>query len=207
MTIQECKNKAFQLLNQYSIVGSSIPLTYNDQADDNIRMIGLINDAMMEIATVAKPITEFESFEVPAIGFEIQTADIEHVMPPNIFQPICVRFLPAGGGPQIMVEANKYKWLGDDTILVPNRPAGTYVVEYSRYPAQYTLTTNPNTRLDNTPDTHSIIPYYVAAMIALDDNTKAYYALYNVWETRLSRLNLKNPHATITQVEDVYNFF
>lgn len=205
-TIRETMDKSLQLLNQYSIVGAQIPLTYNDQQDDELRMIGLINDAMMEIATVAKPITEFETFEVEKVPDTEPTKNIEHLMPPDIYQPISVRFTPACGGPEIMVEANKYKWLGEETLLVPNRPAGTYVVEYSRYPAQYNLDTNKNTRLDNTPDTHSIIPYFVAAMIALDDNQKAYYALYNVWETRLSRLNLKNAHAVITQVEDVYGF-
>lgn len=106
-----------------------------------------------------------------------------------------------------------FKWFENDVILVLNRPAGVYRVEYSRAPYRIDpikviegSDTLLNAELDNTPDTHPAIPYYVAAMIALDQNPKTYYALYNVWETRLSRMGYRPPHATAQPVMDMYGF-
>ena len=65
MTIQACIDAALQLLNQYTIMGVPVPSTYNDQEDDKLRMINLINDAVMEIATNARPIISYVEFTVP----------------------------------------------------------------------------------------------------------------------------------------------
>lgn len=205
MTIRDCMDAALQLLNQYSIAGTLVPLSYNDQSDDENRMINLINDAQMQIATTVRPIEERLSFVVPEPELTEPDRYIENEMPEGFNNPIALYFTPSKG-PQIMTDANRYKWLGDNTLLLPNRPAGTYDLVYGRVPVRYDKDTDKTTALDNKPDTHEIIPYYVAAMIAIDDNPKAYYALYNVWETRLSRLGMKPAHAVSTQIEDVYGF-
>ena len=56
MTIRQCMDAVLQLLNQYSIAGSLVPLSYNDQKDTENRMINLINDAQMSLATTVRPI-------------------------------------------------------------------------------------------------------------------------------------------------------
>lgn len=187
-------------------MGGPIPDTYNDQEDDKIRMINLINDAMMEIATNARPILAFTEFEVPARKPGEPIVDLDFAMPSDFDRATAVLFTPAFGRDRTAREANDYKWLGNDVLLVPSAYAGTYRVEYMRYPAQYNDSTPLNTILDNTPDTHVIIPYYVAAMIANYDDQKAYYNLFNQWETRLSRLGYKPPHATSERIQDVYGF-
>ena len=65
MTIRQCMDFALQLLNQYSITGTLVPLSYNDQSDTELRMINLINDAQMEIAKTVKPIVETMTVEIP----------------------------------------------------------------------------------------------------------------------------------------------
>ena len=206
MTIQDCIDTTFKLLNQYTIMGTPVPSTYNDQEDDEIRMIPFINDAIMEIATVARPILAFTEFEVPPKSPNEPVRDIDFAMPSDFDRATAVLFTPAFGRDRTAREASDYKWLGNDVILVPNAFPGTYRVEYMRYPAQYTADTPRDTILDNTPDTHSVIPYYVAAMIANYDDQKAYYNLFNMWETRLSRLGYKPPHATSERIDDVYGF-
>lgn len=209
---------AFQLLNHYSIAGELVPLSYNDQADDKNRMLNLINDAQMAIAMSVRPISAFHTVEIPVLGRDVPMAEIEVQMPEDFDQALSIYFSPAldergrpiGGtseccGP-FTREASKYKWM-DDVLLLPNRPAGTYRIEYSRYPVRYTPETPETTYLDNKPDTHPPIPYYVAAMIAVEENPKLYYALYNIWETRLARLvENKKPHAVVHQICDVYGF-
>lgn len=208
MTIRACMNAALQLLNQYSIAGTLVPLSYNDQADTELRMVNLINDAQMTIATTVKPIEEALTFEVPILDHSVPDAMIEQKMPEEFNHQLALYFTPAEGNRMPMpLDANRYKWIGDDLLLVPNRPAGQYRLTYNRFPVRYDETTDKETtELDNKPDTHEIIPYYVAAMIAVDENPKAYYALYNVWETRLVRLGYRPPHAVSTQVSDVYGF-
>ena len=188
-------------------MGVDIPLTYNDQEDDIKRMVmPLINDAMMEIATNVRPIYTYVEFTVPKKNLNEPFKDLQFQMPEDFDRAVAVYFTPAFGRNQTTDEADYYKWYGDDTFTVPDRYAGTYRVEYMRWPAQYDEATDVNTELDNTPDTHSVIPYYVAAMIANWDDQKAYYNLFNQWETRLSRLGYKPPHATFERVRDVYGF-
>lgn len=219
MTIKECMDAAFQLLNHYSIAGNIVPLSYNDQADDKNRMLNLINDAQMAIAMSVRPISAFHTVEMPLLPAGTPLAEIEVEMPEDFDQAISVYFSPAldengkviGGTPAccgpFTRDASQYKWIGDDVLLLPNKPAGTYRIEYSRYPIRYTPETPETTYLDNTPDTHPPIPYYVAAMIAVEENPKLYYALYNIWETRLARLQeKKKPHAVVHQICDVYHF-
>lgn len=197
---------ALQLLNQYSITGTLVPLSYNDQSDTELRMINLINDAQMEIAKMVKPIVESMTIEVPEPVRGAPMEDIAVSMPDDFNHVIGVYFTPANGFNQTTVDASTYKWLGDDTILLPNRPAGIYRIEYNRFPVRYDKDVDQSTELDNTPDTHEAIPYYIAAIISLDENQRAYFALYNVWETRLSRLGYKPAHAVRTMVQDVYGF-
>lgn len=205
MTIRACMDSALQLLNQYSIAGTLVPLSYNDQADTELRMINLINDAQMTIATTVKPIEAVHEFDVPVIK---KPAMIEVQMPDDFNHVLAIYFTRAGDPNRmpVPIDASRYKWIGDSLLLVPNQPAGHYRITYNRYPVRYDMSTSKDTELDNKPDTHEIIPYFVAAMIAVDENPKAYYALYNVWETRLARLGYKPPHAVSTQVEDMYGF-
>lgn len=215
MTVKECMDAALRLLNHYSIAGTIVPPSYNDQQDDLNRMIDLINDAQMEIATTSKPIPAFIEIDVPEVGHEVPTQDIKTRMPEDFIAPKAVLFTPMEKGrrPRITIEAPYYKWFDNDTILVLNRPAGQYRVEYSRAPYRISaidVMQNKggilNAELDNTPDTHPAIPYYVAAMIALDENPKTYYALYNVWETRLARMGYRPPHTAAQPVMDMYGF-
>ena len=206
MTIRGCMDFALQLLNQYSIAGALVPLSYNDQADAENRMINLINDAQMEIATTVRPIDELQDYIVPEVPINTPLEDIVCEVPEDYYRHEAMYFTPLKGRVRVMIDAAHYKWIGEHTLLLPNKPAGTYTMQYCRYPHRYEADVDKDTPLDNTPDTHEIIPYYVAAMIALDENPKAYYALYNVWETRLSRLGMKAPHAVSTLVQDVYGF-
>ena len=209
MTIRACMDAALQLLNQYSIAGTLVPLSYNDQADTEMRMLNLINDAQMAIATNVKPIEDSLEFEAPELPNDAPSAMIEQQMPDNFNYCIAIYFTPKTGQNRMPmpIDAGSYKWIGDSLLMVPNRPAGSYKVVFNRFPVRYDETTDiETTELDNKPDTHEIIPYFVAAMIAVDENPKTYYALYNVWETRLARLGYRPPHAVSTQVQDMYGF-
>lgn len=208
MTVRECMDSALQLLNQYSITGTIVPLSYNDQADTESRMINLINDAQMQIATTVRPIDTYIDVEVPPIPPMKPNDMVVVEMPEDFYRFGQVAFKKFRSFEHFFIDASHYKLLGENKIALPNRPAGSYHIEYHRYPERLDPYMRgkilEETYLDNTPDTHEIIPYFVGAMIAIDENPKTYYALYNVWETRLSRLGYKPPHAENTLVHDIY---
>ena len=299
MTIRQCMDAVFQLLNQYSIAGSKVPLSYNDQKDTENRMLNLINDAQMEIATTVRPIHEslrivneytpnllpndryclsmhrkvdeaitlgptkkpataayfevdgdavvtvgtnvvyctgsgFQEYRVLINGqadkitfggtgsynfrnvamYNGEFASADDIpqygsyrrfeMPEDFNYSISVKYTPAFGGHT--KDSAFVKWEDRTHILLPLAAPGEYFIDYCRFPVRYESDVNTDTELDNLPDTHNAIPYFVASMIAIDDHPAAYAALYNVWETKLARLGYKPATTQTTLVEDVYGF-
>ena len=70
MTYGELKNRVLELIFIYSVAGSQIPATYNNQADYIALIPGLVNNGQMDIATSVKripamvPLSELESEQV-----------------------------------------------------------------------------------------------------------------------------------------------
>lgn len=56
LTLQDVQDTALQLINQYSIAGSLVANSYNNQQDYLLRIPRLVNDAQSYIATTAKKI-------------------------------------------------------------------------------------------------------------------------------------------------------
>ena len=54
MTYGQMRDRVLMLLNQYSIAGGKIRVTYNNQADDLTRVPGAVNEALVYLATTAK---------------------------------------------------------------------------------------------------------------------------------------------------------
>ena len=67
MNYGQVRDQVLKLLNQYSIAGAQVSPSYNNQQDYLNRIPGLVNDAVMEIATTAR--------KIPAL---IRLDDLEH---------------------------------------------------------------------------------------------------------------------------------
>lgn len=304
MNIKECQDAALKHINQYSIAGSPIALSYNNQADYVQRMRDLINDAQMEIAKTTKPIfaqytitqtnipnmlpdTAYEQrkhrdtdevyevagaakayyFEVnkpatvyiehkvndvwtpvvtinavPTSGFTAYKGKvnctgqsrirfsgqytyayryyalyaynfpddasvpsfkpyIEYEMPTD-FMKMVGRGIPSYEGKNFLL-SHDYEWRGRKTLLLRRDLEGEFLVDYYRYPIRVTAATTETTELDNTPDTHEAIPYYVASGIVRQDDPSISATLYNIFETRLVRLG-EPTVSDFNQIEDVY---
>jgi hypothetical protein len=77
------------------------------------------------------------------------------------------------------------------------------IVEYYRYPKSIGDDPSDDLELDNTPDTHAALPYFVASQLVMYDDAFRYSALHNEWETRLSRLT-EPVTVEYAPVDDVY---
>jgi hypothetical protein len=205
MNYGQLKKITMQLVFSESIAGDEIPVTYNNQAD-YIRMIpALANDAMVYIATTVKRIPEL----IPLKSLELEERGNYnlYLLPKNCWRLHNGGLIwqkPSIEGP-VLERYHNYRLYANDKLMVPrNTPnLDEMMVEYYRYPMQLGDSPADNVELDNTPDTHAALPYYVAAQLVLYDDPFRYSALWNAFETRLSRIT--EPVTTeYSQVDDAY---
>lgn len=336
MTLKECKDATLKLINQYSIAGGVVALSYNNQADYIARIVPLINDAQMEIAKTVrripaeyvitqaavpnrlrgpgvdtllfhgnddvytkesdKPcrsyyfevdgdaIIEIEElisgkWSVVAVhpcnpkleGYSVMggthwedVAHLEHTQLDGGFYAYRgmagsgsgkLRFRLRGDYPYQMrnaafyeysfasaekvpsfgeymiyempddyyqldgrgipfyrhhrhntfVMSHDFRWHGDKTLLLRRELKGEFIVDYFRYPKRIDVNAPDDTELDNCPDTHEAIPYLVGSMLVSQDNPALSSTLYNIFETRISRMN-EATYSENMEVEDMYGF-
>ena len=216
MNYGQLKTLALQLAFSESIAGTQIPLSYNNQ-EDYVKMIpGLANDGMVYIATTVKKIPEviplnmlpvedageYNMYTLPSDYYKLMNGGLIWQRPdmPYDMHYTLQRF-------------HGYRLYGYDKnkkLLIPKRTPNldNMLVEYYRYPHKLPDydPADPDydsIELDNTEDTHTALPYYVASQLVMYDDPFRYTALHNEFETRLSRIT--EPITTeYAPVEDVY---
>ena len=201
MTYGEAKNAALQLINQYSIAGENIETSYNNQSDYIKRMPFLVNDAQVQIATYGKKIPE--SIELGYLYSEEHGRFTMYTMPDDFFE---------FRGFNVLVFHDKWtervpfvRTAGRNQFVVPTKLPDDAVVEYNRMPELLSATPNDTDYLDNTPDAQQLIPYFVAAHLVMGDDAYQHAALYNEYETRLSRLTTQRTWE-VAEIHDAYAF-
>lgn len=198
MTYGQVKRAALRLLNASTVAGSEIPLSYNDEADLVLAMPSLVDDAVMQIATTVKKIPAVVSLDeldrTAAGDCELYTlpADCWRLMNGGLVRP---------GSKQ---RFDGYRLVGGKLVL----PAGCtgLLAEYWRYPASVGASPEDSLPLDNSPDTHAAVPYFVAGQLVLYDDAYRYAALHGEWENRLARLGA-DVFTEKSAVRDVYAGF
>lgn len=206
MTFGQLKKLTMQLIFSESIAGSEIYESYNNQAD-YLRMIpGLANDAMTYIATTVKripklvPLSDLTAEEKGSYYLYTLPADFWRMHNGGIIWP---RPMPDGGA--VFERYHWYRLYASNQLLVPKsaKNLDEMLVEYYRYPTLLSDESDDSDELDNTPDTHVALPYYIAAQLVLYDDPFRYSALWNAFETRLSRIT--EPVTTeYSYVDDAY---
>lgn len=203
MTFLEFKRLVLQHLDQYSVAGEMIPLTYNNQADYTMRIAALANTALRTIATQAE--MKMASFVPAAKEYEGCTElpnGMTKIEMPADFWTMTGRGLPTFEGDEYHRNMH-YQWLTDREILVPTRELNKVVITYYRYPRK--LLGTDKELLDCSEAAADCASFYVAAQLARHDSPYAYQTLYNEFEQMMVRL--KKPVITETSdVEDVYGF-
>lgn len=209
MNYGQLKRTVMQLVFSESIAGNEIPVTYNNQAD-YLRMIpALVNDGMMYIATTVKRIPEM--IPLSDLDKEEKGGYYMYTMPENFWRMHNGGIVWPHQGFDGNIIYERYHWYrlyANDKLMVPaNVPnLDEMMLEYYRYPVMLGDDPLDNTELDNTPETHAALPYYVAAQLVLYDDPFRYSALWNAFETRLGRIT--EPITTeYNRVDDAYGGF
>lgn len=206
MTYGEVKNNTLELIFSDTIAGDRIAATYNCQADYEQAIPGLVNDAMVYIATTVKKIpalvelsslekTEKENFDIYTLPSDCWRINNGVILPfpKNPFHTVAERF-------------RDYRLYGGNQLWMPKGIGDKLWLDYYRYPARLGPRPDDGIELDNTPETHEPIPFYVAAYLVIYDDSFRYAAFKNEFEDRLTRIT-EPVIVEESRTADVYDFF
>lgn len=205
MQYREIRDLSLQLLNQYSIAGAEIAPTYNNQQDYLSRIPGLVNDAMLYIATTAKRIPAVREINLrdgAAGGADVAHGMYEIPLPNDLYQ-----MKPSGL--LRLYQGRTERWTRfrrvGRRLYLPGDVKGIFLLEYYRYPERLEAEPAEDEELDGLVDAQAAVPYYVAAHLALHDDPTVRDALMDEFEARLSRLS-EEQYMEAGVVTDVYGW-
>ena len=197
MKYADIKRAVLSHINQYTMAGSQVAPAYNNQADYLNRIPVLLNEALVNIRTLVKPIPVV----LPLTDGEPYGGMIRYELPPDCWT------IKTGGVSVIrggkFQRTNQYRLQGKKYILVPED--GSYTVEYYRYPVQLPLdnTLTDSYEVEEDPEVLQAATYYASAYLVLQEDEFAYATLYNDYESRLGRIS-PGITAEVQPVEDSY---
>ena len=184
MTYGQVRDAALQLIDQYSVAGAEIAETYNNQADYLQRIPLLINDCMMYIATTTRKIPS--AAKLATLDFEEHPHMRVYDAPLDFFQFRGNGLLDLTGEHPVRLPVQA--WVTGRQFVVPKDYPEEAVLEYWRLPTMIDDDPPDTLELDNAPEVHRLVPYYVAAHLVMGDDSFRYQALYNEFDARLALL-------------------
>lgn len=205
MTFEQVQNQVLKLLNQYSVAGALVAPAYNNQQDYLNRVANLANDAVMEIATTARKISA--TLDLSTLESEDAGDWVRYELPEDFYQfKTGDTLLTTDDGR--LLHTNLYTISGKKCLLVPKREieeGSSYTITYYRYPKLLSEKPAPTDELDNAPETHYAVPFYVAAFLVIHDDNFLFASFYNKFEDKLAKMSA-GLSVEARSVDDVYNF-
>ena len=198
MTYGQMRDRVLMLLNQYSIAGGKIRVTYNNQADYLARVPGAVNEALVYLATTARRLRKTAALERAEMLGSWQV----FALPEDCWQ-VCaggVMRLSAAG---MLERTAAFRLLGEDRLAVAGAADGAWMLEYFRYPVLLREKPEDGDLVDCPPECVGAAACYAAAQLAALDDANLQAALYNEFENRLSRLG-ELPAANREEIGNVY---
>lgn len=202
MNYGQIRDRALQLIDQYSVAGQTVALSYNNQADYVKKIPGLINDALELLFTGYRKIRATAA--LPTLGRVKFGENTAYILPDDCWQMSSAGMVTFDG-PGGLVRWHRYHMIEEKTFVLDGEAPHPLIVEYYRYPRLLGDSPKDTDNLDGPVEMQTIIPYYVAAHLVVLDNSYAYTALYNEFESRAQRL-IELPQAEFGAVEDSYAF-
>ena len=198
MTYGQMRDRILMLLNQYSIAGGKIRVTYNNQADYLARVPGAVNEALVYLATTARRLRSVRKLEEA----ERTGAWRVFVLPEDCWQ-VCSGGVFRLGADGSAERTNGFRLLGEDRLAVAGAADGAWMLEYFRYPVLLREKPEDGDLVDCPPECVGAAACYAAAQLAALDDANLQAALYNEFENRLSRLG-ELPVANREEIGNVY---
>lgn len=168
-------------------------LTENDSNRDYLyAMPGKANEAMMQLSMVGRPLlkeakiaveVESESAAAELEGGATCRVHLKEYLPD--FRALHQLMLDSHG---IYGDAEEYRVVGDDVLVLPGDVAGVYTVIYKAYPTPVSLETLDDEVLDVNEECAALVPIYMAAELYKDDDLSLATVLRNEYEDGLQKI-------------------
>ena len=194
MNYGQIRDRALQLIDQYSIAGQTVALSYNNQADYVKKIPGLVNDCLELLFTTYRRVRT--SAALPTLS-RVKFGDVTAYILPDDFWQMSGAGLVTFDERGHLVRWRRYHMMEEKMFVLDGPPPQPLMVEYYRHPRLLEGSPKDDEVLDGPIEAHMTIPYYVAAHLVLLDNSYAYAALYNEFEARAMRL-MEMPHGNIS---------
>ncbi len=202
MNYGQVRDQVLKLLNQYTIAGNPVDNSYNSQQDYLNRIPALVNDAMMEIATTARKIPAV--LELDRLSGEELGQEVRYRLPDNFYQLVSGSAVKTAQGR--VLHTNCVSVSGGTDLVLPREEAGQVRLHYYRYPMPLSETPADSDELDNTPETHFAIPFYVAAFLVDHDDPYLCALFQNKYQDKLDKMS-RGQTAEIRPTADCYGFY
>lgn len=178
---------------QTMYANEGVTILQDDSTEEYLNaMPGKANEAMMQLSLVGRPLlkeakiavgVEDESAaEVPEGGATYRVNLKEYI--PD-FRALHQLMLDSHG---IYGDAEDYRMVGDDVLVLPGDVVGAYTVIYKAYPTPVSRDTADETVLDVHEECASLVPIYMAAELYKDDDLALATVLRNEYEDGLQKI-------------------
>lgn len=178
---------------QTMYANEGVTILKDDSTEEYLNaMPGKANEAMMQLSMVGRPLLKEAKI---AVGVEDESAaavleggatcrvHLKEYLPD--FRALHQLMLDSQG---IYGDAEEYRVVGDNTLVLPGDIEGVYTVIYKAYPAQVSRDTEDETVLDVSEECASLVPIYMAAELYKDDDLALATVLRNEYEDGLQKI-------------------
>lgn len=185
----ECKLRCLQTM----FANEGPELTENDSNRDYLyAMPGKANEAMLQLSLVGRPLIKEAKIAV-GVENELEAAVLEGGATCRVhlkeylpdFRALHQLMLDSHG---IYGDAEEYRVVGDDVLVLPGDVAGVYTVIYKAYPTPVSLETLDDEVLDVNEECAALVPIYMAAELYKDDDLSLATVLRNEYEDGLQKI-------------------
>lgn len=179
---------------QTMYANEGVTILQDDSTEEYLHaMPGKANEAMMQLSLVGRPLLKEAKIAVGVENAEavVETEKVEGVLLVQLkkeipdFRTLHQLMLDSHG---IYGDAEDYRMVGDDVLVLPGDVAGIYTVIYKAYPTPVSRDTADETVLDVHEECASLVPIYMAAELYKDDDLALATVLRNEYEDGLQKI-------------------
>ena len=179
---------------QTMYANEGVTILQDDSTEEYLNaMPGKANEAMMQLSLVGRPLLKEAKIAVGVENAEavVETEKVEGVLLVQLkkeipdFRALHQLMLDSHG---IYGDAEDYRVVGDDVLVLPGDVAGVYTVIYKAYPTPVSRDTADETVLDVHEECASLVPIYMAAELYKDDDLALATVLRNEYEDGLQKI-------------------
>ena len=179
---------------QTMYANEGVTILQDDSTEEYLNaMPGKANEAMMQLSLVGRPLLKEAKIAVGVENAEavVETEKVEGVLLVQLkkeipdFRALHQLMLDSHG---IYGDAEDYRMVGDDVLVLPGDVAGVYTVIYKAYPTPVSRDTADETVLDVHEECASLVPIYMAAELYKDDDLALATVLRNEYEDGLQKI-------------------